>query len=79
MQRIHTSQAGQYKISVKTQTTDLKQALNNVKYACELPFGLDLMAQIFIIFKEELMQDNLSVFFISYLQNVAWRHWMQRR
>lgn len=52
LQRSHTSQAGQYKISVKTQTTDLEQVLNNDKYAGELPFGLDLMAQI-IIFKEK--------------------------
>lgn len=61
LQRSHTSQAGQYKISVKTQTTDLKQALNNVKHACELPFGLDLMAQI-IIFRKRSWYKTTSRF-----------------
>lgn len=36
----------------KPQTADLKQGLNNVKYACELPFGLDVMV-LTIMFKDK--------------------------
>lgn len=47
----------------KTQTADLKQGLNNVKYACELTFGLDLMVLTIrpSLYQEFINKESIAV------------------